>query len=196
MMFGKVLFFACILIFGQCSILQSFTLTGSLAADPQAPRPKSLAEAIEMTNSVMDSVMNKQAVPSMVFGISIHNKTIHRRAKGLIDIENYIPANITAMYRMASVSKTFTTTMLASLVDQGKLNFDDSIYKHLPVEAYPPKTFNGEPVDITVGQVSSHMAGMHFTNLTDFFNITFPMTSTESLKFRSTEPLYFKPGTD
>src|SRR6218665_4029512 len=184
-----------LLTFSRClNVRETFSFADDNVGETKVPHD--LSEAIMITDRLLDDYMNGQHIPSMVFGISVRNQTIHTAAKGLLDIENYVPANISAMYRMASVTKTFTSTMIGALVDAGKLHYDDSIYKHLPAGVMPQKSVKGKHVDITVGQTLAHLAGFHATDIKDFFDIHFPANSTESLKEFRDAPLYFEPGTD
>jgi len=118
-----------------------------------------LSEAIKITDLLIDKLIKDNEVPSLVFGISVRNKTIHSRAHGLLDMENKVSTHIDAVYRMCSVTKTFTSLILGRLVDQGKVNYDDSIYAHLPPGTLSEKIVNGTRVNITVGQTLSMMAG-------------------------------------
>lgn len=60
-------------------------------------------------------------------------------------------------YQIASVSKTFTATLLAQAVMDGKIKLTDDIRKHLPGE-YPNLEFNGHP--ITILELANHTSGL------------------------------------
>ncbi|KAI6224262.1 Beta-lactamase domain-containing protein [Aphelenchoides fujianensis] len=45
--------------------------------------------------------------------------------------------------RIASISKPMCASLVARLVQDGKMQWDDSIYKFLP--DFPPKKFDGQP---------------------------------------------------
>lgn len=63
----------------------------------------------------------------------------------------------------ASVTKTFTATAIAMLVDEGLLSFDDPMYKHLPRElveglhVYEGHEYSRE---ITIDQLLTHQSGL------------------------------------
>ncbi len=60
------------------------------------------------------------------------------------------------LYELASVTKTFTGTMVAKAVLDGKISLDDDIRKYLP-DAYPNLEYNGEK--ITIKDIITHTGG-------------------------------------
>ena len=48
------------------------------------------------------------------------------------------------MLRVASVSKAVGSALIGSLVEQGKLHWDDDIHKYVPERIFPKKTWQGE----------------------------------------------------
>jgi Beta-lactamase len=54
---------------------------------------------------------------------------------------------------IASITKTFTTTLLADMVKQGLVNFDDPIERYLPTNVKVP-TYNG--YKITLENLATH----------------------------------------
>lgn len=59
-------------------------------------------------------------------------ETVFREAFGVADIETGRSFTIDAPCRIASVTKPHTSTLIAMLVEQGKLSWDDPIDKYLP----------------------------------------------------------------
>jgi CubicO group peptidase (beta-lactamase class C family) len=60
-------------------------------------------------------------------------------------------------YQIASVSKTFTATLLAQAVLDGKLGLNDDIRKYLPGE-YPNLQYNGQLIRIV--ELANHTSGL------------------------------------
>src|SRR5699024_6273473 len=107
-------------------------------------------------------------MPSLTFGFAVRGKPILERAWGYLDLENSVPATTDSIYRLASVSKSFTSVIFGRLVDQGLVKYSDPLSLYLKPEIYPPKTWAGHPVNITLNQLLSHTAGEHLTALADF----------------------------
>ena len=77
-----------------------------------------------------------------------------------------------SIYEIGSISKTFTASLLALAVLEGKVKLSDPVNKYLPKDI-PPLQFNNKP--ITLQSLSNHTSGLPYmpTNLnnTDSFNL-------------------------
>jgi CubicO group peptidase (beta-lactamase class C family) len=69
-----------------------------------------------------------------------------------------LPAAST-MFEIASVTKTFTATLLAMAVEEGRVRLDDPVNKYLP-DSIPLIQFNNKPV--TFRSLANHTAGFPF----------------------------------
>jgi len=78
-----------------------------------------------------------------------------------------IPVGVDTQFRLASSNKMFTAVAILQLVQDGKLNLDDTIGKHLP--DYPNKAVAN---NVTVRHLLSHTSG-----LGDFFGDDFEQYS-------------------
>jgi hypothetical protein len=94
-------------------------------------------------------------------------------------------------FRIGSVTKTFTATIVLQLVQEGKLRLDSTLEEHLP--GVVPR--GGE---ITIRHLLSHRSGL--ANVTDYPQWLSeaersPSTSPiNSLRFAASKPLAFRPG--
>lgn len=87
-------------------------------------------------------------------GVTMHGSTVWKKGFGLADIEQRVECTSDTVMRIASISKTFTITVAAKLIEQGKLTWDDTIDKH---HVDLPKFLYGNvPVSITIRQLASH----------------------------------------
>ncbi|KAG0930793.1 hypothetical protein G6F31_016938 [Rhizopus arrhizus] len=66
-----------------------------------------------------------------------------------------IPVGVDTQFRLASSNKMFTAVAILQLVQDGKLNLDDTIGKHLP--DYPNKAVAN---NVTVRHLLSHTSGL------------------------------------
>ena len=73
-------------------------------------------------------------------------------AQGIADLRTAAPITADDHFRIASVSKTFTATVVLQLVDEGRLALDDTL------EQYVPGIPNGS--EITIRQVLQMTAGI------------------------------------
>lgn len=88
-----------------------------------------------------------------------NGKVVWARAFGQADRENSIPADTNTIYRIGSITKTFTSTLLMLLVEDKKIKLDDLIETYVPevknIKGYTDKT------RFTVRQLASHTAGLN-----------------------------------
>jgi len=64
--------------------------------------------------------------------VADHGKVIYQRAFGLANREWQIPHSTDTAFRIASLTKQFTATLVMQLAEQGKLRLDDPIGKYVP----------------------------------------------------------------
>lgn len=103
------------------------------------------------------SYAEKNHFPGYAFGIMLDGKLVYKGSGGYIDLENKIPATTTAMFRIASMSKSFTAMAILQLRDQGKLQLDDPVSKYIP-EIRNQQLTSDAPV-ITIRHLLTHAAG-------------------------------------
>jgi CubicO group peptidase (beta-lactamase class C family) len=95
---------------------------------------------------------------SMSAAIVKNNKVIWSQAFGYSSREKNVAANIGTIYRIGSITKTFTATLLMLLVEEGKIKLDDPVKTYLP-EIKKLKGYK-EDYKITFRQLASHTAGL------------------------------------
>jgi CubicO group peptidase (beta-lactamase class C family) len=76
---------------------------------------------------------------------------------GLASVEAAVRTSADTVFRAYSVSKTFTTATLLSLVEDGVLDLDDPVDKHLTAYRLVPPDGGPQP---TIRQVLTHTAGV------------------------------------
>ncbi len=93
---------------------------------------------------------------SIVIGVITPNGT-SVSGYGNISKANSTKVNGDTIFDTGSITKTFTTTLLAYMVKQGLVNLDDPIEKYLPATVYVP-TYNGHK--ITLEDLATHTSGL------------------------------------
>jgi CubicO group peptidase (beta-lactamase class C family) len=94
-------------------------------------------------------------------------------------------------FRLGSITKQFTSALILQLVEQGKINLDDSIRKY-----YTEAPQSWQPV--TIHHLLSHQSGIpSYTDLPGFFakQAMSPRTPAEIIQLTQDMPLEFDPGT-
>jgi len=72
-----------------------------------------------------------EETPSVAYAISHRGSAVLAGAKGLADIASGTAATENTAYRVASITKTFTATLIMQLVERGKVRLDDPVSSYL-----------------------------------------------------------------
>lgn len=70
--------------------------------------------------------------PGLAVAVVKDGRVVLTRGYGLRDLADSAPADAHTIYQIASNTKAFTTALLAMLVDEGKLHWDDHVTDYLP----------------------------------------------------------------
>lgn len=100
-----------------------------------------------------DSMLTIEKEPGMIISITQGDKVIYEKAKGLANVNPPQPMDMKMRYRIGSLTKTFTATVILQLIDEKKLGLDESIEKFFP---NVPNAKN-----ITVRMLGNMTSGMH-----------------------------------
>ena len=122
--------------------------------------------------------------------VADHGKVIYHRAFGLANREWQIPHTTDTVFRVASLTKQFTATLVMQLAEQGKLRLDDPIGKYVP--ELNPET--GKRV--TLHQLLNHTSGIvDYANFPGFWanRLGEKVAKADFLAIMN-RPLEFEPG--
>ncbi len=89
-------------------------------------------EMVKQLDQLMDDSLKKYQTPGMTMGIWIPGQGAFVKAKGLADVSTKQKMNTHYLFRIGSMTKTFTATIILQLIDEGKLAFDDPVSKFEP----------------------------------------------------------------
>ena len=92
----------------------------------------------------------------LAVGVTKGDKIIYARTFGFSNIEDSIKADLNTVFHIASVSKPFTAAAIVKLLEQGKLNLDDFIVKHIPEFEMKDPSYK----QITIKQILTHTSGI------------------------------------
>jgi D-alanyl-D-alanine carboxypeptidase len=150
--------------------------------------------AQSINKAKLDSLFETLSEHNLAMGsltISVNGIVQYRKVIGYAYMDDYrkIPADFDTKYRIGSVSKMFTAVMIFQLVDEKKVNLDETIDK------YFSKLPNANK--ITVGNLLNHRSGLHtYTEGTNYVNwMDKPKTHEELLKIISEKNVDFEPDT-
>ena len=91
--------------------------------------------------------------PGVIVGVTRHGKTQYAKPFGMANLEHDLPLTLDSVLQVASVSKQFTAFATLLLSEQGLLDLDDPVRKHLD---YFPEFDN----EVTVRHLVHHVSGL------------------------------------
>ena len=86
-----------------------------------AERLKKIETYFPVVEKIYKEYAEKYHFPGYAFGIMVDGKLVYSGSGGYTDIEKKIPATTKSMFRIASMSKSFTAMAIVKLRDEGKL---------------------------------------------------------------------------
>lgn len=78
------------------------------------------------------NAVNQFDQPGLAVGIVQDGRLIWSKGYGKLDIDKKDPVTPNSIFFIASMSKAFTACAVGLLVDDGKVNWDDPVQKHMP----------------------------------------------------------------
>lgn len=83
-------------------------------------------------DAIVEKVMEKWHVPGLSLGITKNGNPIYAKAYGWRDVEKKLPMTVDTVMPIGSNSKSFNGLLMAMLVDEKKLHWDNKVTDHLP----------------------------------------------------------------
>ena len=134
----------------------------------------------------LQALVDNKSLPGIVVGITGSSGPLRVRGAGWADIEQQQSVDpLQTVFRIASVSKPITATVLARLVEDDRISLDSPLEQYVP--EYPHK-------GISLRQLAAHTAGIR-TYRGKEYALNRPYTMLDSLQVFKEDPLLFPPGT-
>jgi CubicO group peptidase (beta-lactamase class C family) len=97
---------------------------------PSGTRAQALdAKAVD---ELLRDALKSWDVPGVAVAIVRDDRVIYLKGHGVRDLGSRAPMTPDTVVPLASCTKAFTTTAMAMLVDEGKMDWDDPVRKHIP----------------------------------------------------------------
>jgi CubicO group peptidase (beta-lactamase class C family) len=117
-----------------------------------------LKAALPEVDSLFKAFQRDNRVPGIAYGVLIDGRLVHTGTSGLRDIERNAPVDSASVFRIASMTKSFTALAILKLRDEGKLSLDDPAERFVPELgslAYPTT----DSPRLTIRHLLSHAEG-------------------------------------
>ncbi|MEM8953360.1 MAG: serine hydrolase domain-containing protein [Verrucomicrobiota bacterium] len=127
--------------------------------DTRIPSFRFTSQDAARIDALTESIQNHSDVPSFAVGVVHQNQLVYAKAHGFRSLSATQPATTKTLYHIGSVSKPITATILAILVEHGRIALDDPIQKYLPPNVKAP-TYQNSVAEITVRHLVTHSSGL------------------------------------
>ncbi|UCE05063.1 MAG: beta-lactamase family protein [bacterium] len=117
-----------------------------------------VAANLQIIKTWIESQIEYNNLPGLSVGIIYDQNLIWQKGFGYADVEKKIPMTPQTIFRIASITKLFTCTAIMQLRDQGKLQLDDPVEKHLPW--FKIKNRFPDAPTITIRHLMTHTSGL------------------------------------
>ena len=107
---------------------------------------------------VLREFLIRENVPGGAWGIIVDGKLVHVGVHGLRDVATGSEVKSDSVFRIASMTKSFTAMAILQLRDAGRLSLDDPAEKHLP-ELRRWRYPSSDSPKLTIRDLLTHSAG-------------------------------------
>ena len=142
-----------------------FTLTSG------APPAERARQALEGLDERIETALAEMNVPGLGLAVVVDGEVVLSRGYGVRDVELGEPVTGDTLFAIGSATKAFTTFVLATLVDEGVLAWDDPVADHLPGFRLSDEYASAH---LTVRDMVTHRSGMPRHDLVWYNNQELP----------------------
>jgi len=129
------------------------TLTSFSAFLRAQSLPPLTPQQITAIDQFVASDMENRQIPGIAVGVYSRGQILLAKGYGMSDVELSVPVKPETVFQSGSVGKQFVSAAVMMLVEEGKINLDDSITKYVPnaPESWKP---------ILIKNLLSHTSGL------------------------------------
>jgi CubicO group peptidase (beta-lactamase class C family) len=121
-------------------------------------RATRLATTFPAIDSLFRAYATREHIPGAVWGIVVDGRLVHVGVTGFRDVAQRSPVDSGTVFRIASMTKSFTAMAIMKLRDEGKLSLDDAAERWVP-ELKALRYPTTDSPRITVRHLMSHAEG-------------------------------------
>lgn len=125
--------------------------------DPQ--RKAKVVASLPKVEARITEELAVRKIPGFAFGLVLDGELVYAKGFGVVDVDDKRPVDADTVFRIGSITKTFTSLAILKLRDAGKLSLDDPAVRTLPELAalrYPTR----DSAPITIRQLLTHTSGL------------------------------------
>ena len=110
----------------------SLALIGAAPSGTKASAPTTVPSALAGFEQDVEKIRQDWQVPGVAVVIVQGDQTLYAKGFGWRDVARRLPVTADTLMAIGSASKAFTTALMAGLVEEGKLAWDQPVQRWLP----------------------------------------------------------------
>src|SRR5436853_3875626 len=130
----------------------------TLSMSAQAPARSTLTAGFAEVDRLMKEYATQAHAPGAAWGIVVDGQIAHTGVTGYRDVAAKAPVDADTVFRIASMTKSFTAMSILKLRDEGKLSLDDPAERYVPELAGLKYPTTDSP-KLTIRLLLSHAEG-------------------------------------
>jgi serine beta-lactamase-like protein LACTB, mitochondrial len=146
-------------------------------------------ETVAAIEKLVTAQMSRDSIPAVTVAVATGGEMRWSQGFGLADMENFVPAKATTVYRLGSISKPITAVAAMQLWEAGKLDLDAPVQRYVP--SFPEKPEG----TITPRLLLAHLGGIRHYNGDEIESTRHYTDLIEPLKIFAVDALIAPPGT-
>jgi D-alanyl-D-alanine carboxypeptidase len=141
-----------------CDVVLASVATLFTSGTALGQEPEGFKDAIGLLDAWTANRVASRGQPSVSVCVVLGDRLVWARGYGFADLDKKIPATPQTLYRLGSITKSFTAVAILQLRDAGKLQLDDPLGRHLK-EVHIQQHSTGTP-DVTMRELLTHTSGL------------------------------------
>ena len=133
----------------------------SVPSSPSSEEASSLERirpAFAEVDRLFNSFAERSHAPGMAWGVLLDGQLVHTGSTGFREVESRSPIGADTVFRIASMTKSFTALSILKLRDEGRLSLDDPAERYVP-ELRGLEYSTADSPKITIRHLLSHSEG-------------------------------------
>src|SRR5579884_690120 len=119
--------------------------------------PEQVKAALPTLEQLAKDTLHKTGVPGMAIAVVYHDEVLYLKGFGVRKAGENQPVDADTVFQLASVSKPIASTIVAAVVSDGVVSWDDPISKHDPDFRMDNSYVTSE---VTLRDMFSHRSGL------------------------------------
>jgi CubicO group peptidase (beta-lactamase class C family) len=115
--------------------------------------PALTTDQVSAIDLFVNSTMTNRKIPGLAVGVYSRGRVLLAKGYGMSNVELSVPVKPETVFQSGSVGKQFVSAAIMMLVEEGKINLDDSIVRYF---ANAPETWK----PILIKNLLSHTSGL------------------------------------